>query len=81
LLACTKRQSAAGGAISEGDPDLFGPYNTDTLVYQYVGPLWSIRVAIDDVKSDGNAIQQGGICLGVKIDRVDLVPMNTGKVE
>ena len=53
----------------------------DVAVYQHVGPLWSVRVTFDHVKFDGSAIEQGGISLGVKIDRMGLAPMSTGKVE
>ena len=67
--------------MSEGDPDLFGPYNANVVVYQYVGPFWSVRIAFNHVKFDRSAIQQSGIGLGVKIDRMGLASMHAGKVE
>lgn len=67
--------------MSEGDPDLFRPYNADVLVYHHVGPFWNVRITFGDIKLNGSAIQQGGITLGVEVDRMGLVSTHAGKVE
>jgi len=57
IASLHKTSTKSWWTISEGDPDLFGPYNADVLVHQHVGPLWSVRVTLDHVKFDRSTAQ------------------------